>query len=65
MPVPLPAPPPSVSAGTAGVRLGGGEQGPARGTCLASFGPAVSWGSSASWATSISLERLEKSGLCP
>lgn len=43
------------AAGRAGGWLGG--RGPAGGTCLASFGPAVSWGAPASRAAGISLEK--------
>lgn len=54
------APPPSVLVHAVGMWLGvgEGEQRPAGGTCLAPFGPVVSWGSSASRTASISLGKF-------
>lgn len=51
---------PPISVGPAGMGVCGWGRitGTLRGTCLASLGPVVSWGPSASWAASVPLEGL-------
>lgn len=50
--------------GTAGVWLGQ-DTGTLRGTCLASLGPVLSWGPSASWAASVPLEGFGEISVTP